>query len=84
MKLREEISELFPTEDKNIFYLPHSTGPGNECRSARGCLYNYYEIVRKHLRTAGILSENVEKNSKICEESVVGKKKQLVPLVFNI
>lgn len=55
MELASEIHQLFPTEDINLFYIPHSKGESNENLSARGSLYNYYKLVRKDLRTAGTL-----------------------------
>ncbi|XP_033209403.1 uncharacterized protein LOC117168116 [Belonocnema kinseyi] len=68
LKLRCEITELFSTEDKNLFYTPCCTEPGNECSSARGSLYNYYKVVRKDLRTAGILLEDSHKLKNSADE----------------
>lgn len=56
MKLRDEIIELFPTEDPDFLYISSYESKENESVGARGCLYNFYKTVRKDLRDAGILS----------------------------
>lgn len=78
---RDQIVELFPTEIKDYFYIPHKSTKKSqkekdesdqeeeeseereECLGAKGCLYNYYKLVRKELRIAGIF--NPSKRRKI-------------------
>ena len=55
--MRDQIKELFPTEDTDIFYIPY-TYEDTKCTPARGYLYNEYKTVRKDLKIAGILLPN--------------------------
>lgn len=55
LKLRQEIIEIFPKEDAEIFYEPPRQTKHNETICARGCLYNTYKFIRKQLRESGIL-----------------------------
>lgn len=52
--MTDQIVELFPIEDKEMFFVPFKPD-GTESRSTRGCLYNYYKFLRRKLRLTGIL-----------------------------
>ena len=71
--LRNQIVALFPTEDPDCIYVSCSEGKENESVGARGCLYNYYKIVRKELSNAGILSESQMHNELPHEKSIDSK-----------
>lgn len=64
MEISELIIQLFPTEDKEIFFVPHCLD-GKDSRTAHGCLYNYYKSIRIRLRSSGLLkaSESKEENN---------------------
>ena len=55
--MRDQIKELFPTVDTDIFYIPY-TYEDTKCTVGQGYLYNEYKTVRKDLRIAGILLPN--------------------------
>ena len=59
IKMRDQLVELFPTEEKDIFYIPAYRNEEKEAIAARGCLYNSYKFVRKQLRIAGIITNEV-------------------------
>ncbi|XP_043472699.1 uncharacterized protein LOC122505258 isoform X2 [Leptopilina heterotoma] len=62
LKLKEQAKELFPTEDPDRFYIS-SQERGQENKSNRkyhstgGSFYNFYKVVRKELRSAGIYTK---------------------------
>ena len=62
MELRDQIVELFPTEDKELLYVPYYMNEDKQAVSARGTLYNHYKFVRKELRLAGIFKEDEDTN----------------------
>lgn len=55
LELSRQIVELFPNQDPARIYIPPIEG--TLAQSARGYLYNYYRVVRKELREAGLLAE---------------------------
>lgn len=60
MDLSQQIKELFPTEEKEIYFIPRcQSKDSKEVISSRGCLYNSYKHVRKQLRKAGKLTKNI-------------------------
>lgn len=60
--LRDQIIELFPTEDGELLFVPYSTTPTGTQLSARGCLYNEYKFVRNQLRQAGLLKDDLQED----------------------
>ena len=64
LQLREEILELFPTEDKDLFYTPHYKNTNNESVGPRGSLYSMYKTLRRLLKEGGlIVIDKKKKNS---------------------
>lgn len=60
-RLRDQIVELFPTENGELFYVPYYRSKSDSTTlSARGCLYNTYKFIRNQLRAAGILTVEEE------------------------
>lgn len=68
------MTELFPTEDPEYLYVPYSESKSRDTVSARGCMYNYYRLVRKDFREADILTDENSVNE-ISDQS----KRQLFP-----
>ena len=72
--LRNQIIELFPNVDPDLFYIPYQENELNECTNARGCLYNYYKQVRGVLRIGKVLldgdSSDLEKRASHCEKNI--------------
>lgn len=81
-KLSELIVELFPTEDKELFYIPFRRSVDGLSISARGSLYNHYKVVRKNLRTAGYLEETLSKNNSFTESGGINEIKRNFLLLF--
>ena len=72
IKVIDQIVELFPTEEKDLFYIPEYRNEAKEEVGARGNLYSSYEFLRKQLKLAEIL-DNVDKDSLVStEESFEG------------
>ena len=59
IKMRDQLVELFPTEDKDIFYVPAYRNEEKEAIAARACSYNSYKFVRSQLRIAVIITNKV-------------------------
>ena len=55
LKLSQEIWELFPTEEKDLYYEPYRRSSTGDTVKARGSLYNHYTYIRGLLREAGLL-----------------------------
>lgn len=74
--MTEQIIELFPSEDGEIYYTPYRRTNEGQAVGAKGCLYNHYKNIRKNLRAAGLLVENVvdENQKKILRQSTGIKK----------
>lgn len=70
LELRNEIVELFPTEDPDFFYIPPCSNDNNEFTSAKDSLYNYYKIVRKEFRDAGMLF-TISQNDKTTRKVII-------------
>lgn len=60
--LRDQALQLFPTEDPDLFYVSAEENKNSEATSAKGSFYNYYRVVRKELRNAGLLDKNRNKS----------------------
>lgn len=59
--MRDEIKELFPTADGDIFYISYQSK--SPCNSATGSLINYYKYVKSQLRLAGLLVTDTKKKT---------------------
>lgn len=71
--MRDQIHELFPTEDKTIYYVPYVKTENNQYVCARGSLYNTYKFIRKQLRVAGILKKNDDNQDNEHDDELNGK-----------
>ena len=58
--LRNQIIEVFPTEEADYLYEPHHRSEKGKPVSARGRLYNHYKYIRKQLFHAGLLAIHEE------------------------
>lgn len=69
MDLRNQVVELFPTENPDYLYISYSENKNKQTVTARGCLYNHYRAIRKELRDSGIIDTRDEGsvNEDICQ-----------------
>ncbi|XP_051169366.1 uncharacterized protein LOC127286810 [Leptopilina boulardi] len=58
VKLRDLALELFPSENPDRFYVSSFENKFKKFRCAGGCFYNFYKVVRKELREAGMFKSN--------------------------
>ena len=55
LKQSQEIWELFPTEEKDLYYEPYRRSSTGDTVKTRRSLYNHYTYIRGLLREAGLL-----------------------------
>lgn len=67
-KLAEEINSLYPSEPKDIYYVPYQRGENGAPKAARGKLFSTYIYMRNQAKKYGLLPA---KNKQV--EDVEGK-----------
>lgn len=66
MELTDSICQLFPTQERDLYYIP-STKSKSTVVNARGCLYNTYNEFRRLISHAGLLNNyEIQKNTEQC------------------
>lgn len=72
IELRDNIVELFPTQDTDFLYTPYyNSSVDGEKVSAQGALYNIYKKIRKKLRISGLLCSLEEADETKSQEDII-------------
>ena len=80
--MKKELHELFPTEKESLFYTPSYVNEDKVSIGASGSLYNYYKTLRKQLRLARIINEDLDSRSKCSAKSDASSESKFINPVY--